>query len=121
MDKVAVRALIRPLLLTVVVLAASLYVRLKFIEPSHIAFACQPDPWSGWCAARSLLIQTFAHNGLGWAALVLAALAWFTRAPVPAYLALLVGLVGLVFYCYEFAVVGVVAGLLVLVRHLTQR
>lgn len=121
MGKVAVRALIRPLLLSAMVLAASFYARLNFIEPSHIAFACQPDPWSGWCAARSLLIQTFAQHGLGWAALALAVLAWATRAALPAYLALLVGLAGLVFYCYEFAVVGVVAGLLVLTRHLSQR
>ena len=121
METVAIRALVRPMLLCVLTLGAGFYLRMHYIEPSHIAFACQPEPWSGWCALRSLLIQTFAHQGLGWAALAAGILAWVTRASSPAYLALFFGLAGLVFYCYELAVVGVMSGLLVLVRNLSQR
>ncbi len=118
---VVFRQLIKPVLLAVLVAALSAYARRFYIEPESIAFACEAKPWEGWCAARSLLIQTFAQGGLGWAALAAAVLALATGALLPAYAAWLIGTAGLIFYCYEFAAVGALAGALVLVRKLSQR
>ena len=119
--RLALRRLLKPALLAVVVAAFSAYARRYYIEPESIAFACEAMPWQGWCAARSLLIQTFAQGGLGWAALAAAVLALATGAVLPAYAAWLIGTAGLIFYCYEFAAVGALAGALVLVRKLSQR
>lgn len=119
--RLAARSLLKPVLLAVAVAVVAAGARRYFVEPESIAFACEPNPWQGWCAARSLLIQTFAQGGLGWASLGAAALALASGALLPAYAALLIGMAGLIFYCYEFAAVGALAAALVLVRKLSHR
>ncbi len=136
--RLSLRRLLTPVILAVTVAALAAYARRYFIEPEAIAFACEANPSQGWCAARSLLIQTFAQGGLGWASLAAAVLATGAlAAAVPAaplasvsgsllavlaaYAAWLLGVAGLILYCYEFAAVGALTGALVLVRTLSQR
>jgi hypothetical protein len=126
--RLALRRLLTPIILAVIVAALAAYARRYYIEPEAIAFACEANPSQGWCTARSLLIQTFAQGGLGWASLAAAALAaplaflsGSLLAVLAAYAAWLLGVAGLILYCYEFAAVGALTGALVLVRTLSQR
>ena len=68
-----------------------------------------------------LAIQTFVNGGLGWIAIVGGGLAVCFGSRSMAWIAWLVGCLGLVWYCYELAAVGALAGLTVLVRKLSQR
>ncbi|HMN81107.1 MAG TPA: hypothetical protein PKA20_14400 [Burkholderiaceae bacterium] len=86
------------------------------VEPTHIIHACDLAPWQGWCAPRSMLIQAFATQGLGWFALAAGVLALWRRSRRLAALALTAGAAGLVLYCVEPSVVGVLAGALVFAR-----
>ncbi len=106
------RALIVPLL----VLAAAFALRLLAIEPSHIGHACDPAPWSGWCAARTALIMSFRFQEIGWVALAVGLVATFVRRLWLGQLALSLGFAGLVLYSYEPAVVGTLLGVLVIFR-----
>ncbi len=119
--KILVRRLLTPVLLAITVAALASYARRYYIEPESIAFACEANPSQGWCAARNLLIQSFAQGGLGWASLASAALAVMSGALLAAYAAWVLGVAGLILYCYEFAAVGALTGALVLVRNLSQR
>lgn len=53
--------------------------RYLVIEPAAIAHACDPAPWTGWCALRSGLVRTFSTQGLGWLALAAGIAAVATR------------------------------------------
>ena len=106
------RAFIPPLL----ALAAAIALRLLVIEPSHFGHACDPAPWSGWCAARTALIMSVRFQELGWVALAAGVLATFVRRLWLGQLALALGFAGLVLYSYEPAVVGALLGTLVIVR-----
>ena len=97
-------------------LVAAIALRVFVIEPSQIGHACDLDPWSGWCAARTALIMTFRFEEIGWAALAFGVLATFLRRPWLGQLALALGLAGLVLYSYEPAVIGALLGALVLFR-----
>lgn len=90
--------------------------RFLAVEPESIAHACQPDPWSGLCAARSALIQLFLGQRLGWAALAVAVAALVLRRRGVARLARALAGVGLVLYSPEPASAAVVISLLVLAR-----
>jgi hypothetical protein len=107
---------LRPFILPLLALAAAFALRLQVIEPSHIGHACDPAPWSGWCAARTALIMTFRFQEIGWAALIVGVAATFLRRPWLGQLALALGFTGLVLYSYEPAVVGALLGALVIVR-----
>ena len=108
---------------TLLAFAAAWAARHYVVEPEAIAHACDPAPWSGACAARSLLIRSFATQGLGWLALAAGALALVLRHPAAApsagagrlrdaavLVALVAGTAGLVLYCFEPAAVGVLLG-----------
>jgi hypothetical protein len=107
---------LRPFILPLLALAAAIALRLQAIEPSHIGHACDPAPWSGWCAARTALIMTFRFQEIGWAALAVGIAATFLRRRWLGQLALALGLAGLVLYSYEPAVVGALLGTLAIVR-----
>lgn len=49
---------------------AALAARHMLIEPTVIAQRCDLSPESGGCAARALIIRSFADQGLGWVAFV---------------------------------------------------
>ncbi len=86
------------------------------VEPAAIAHACDPAPWSGWCAARSALVLSFATQGIGWAALAAGAYATWRRDARWAQAALVLGSAGLVLYSFEPSVLGALLGAMVLVR-----
>lgn len=111
----------RELGLPLLVLALAIALRVFAIEPSHIGHLCDPDPWSGWCGARTALIMAFRFKEIGWAALAVGILATFVRRAWLGQLALSLGLAGLVLYSYDPAVVGALLGALVLVRPLPGR
>jgi hypothetical protein len=105
----------------VVVLLLALAARHWLIEPAAIAFACEPAPWSGGCAVRTLIIRSFVQQEIGWFAFGAGLVATLIRARPVAALALAAGAAGLVLYSFEPAAVGALLGLLVLVRgHATQ-
>jgi hypothetical protein len=110
--------LVRPrsFALPLLALALAMALRAFVIEPSHIAHACDPAPWSGWCAARTALVMSFRSQEIGWAALALGLSATLLRREWLGQVALALGLVGLVLYSYEPAVVGALLGMLVLFR-----
>lgn len=105
-----------PFIPPLLVLAAAVALRIFAIEPSHIGHACDPDPWSGWCGARTALIMAFRFQEIGWVALVLGILATFLRRVWLGQLALSLGCAGLVLYSYEPAVFGALLGALVIFR-----
>ncbi|MBA3478558.1 MAG: hypothetical protein H0T52_09205 [Lautropia sp.] len=107
---------LRHFVLPVLVLAAAVALRVWAIEPSHIGHACDPAPWSGWCAARTALIMAFRFEEIGWAALSAGVAATILRHRWLGQLALALGLAGLILYSYEPAVVGVLLGTLVIFR-----
>lgn len=98
------------------VLALALVLRHAVVEPAAIAHACEPAPWSGWCAGRTLLVLGFATQGIGWLALAAGVLATLRRGRRSAWLAVLAGAAGLVLYSFEPSAFGALLGLLVLVR-----
>jgi hypothetical protein len=107
---------LRPFLLPLLALAAAIALRMLAIEPSHIGHACDPAPWSGWCAARTALVMSFRFQEIGWAALAVGIVATFVRRRWLGQVALALGFAGLVLYSYEPAVVGALLGTLVIVR-----
>lgn len=112
---------LRAFALPLLALAVALALRVFVIEPSYIGHACDPEPWSGWCAARTALIMTFRFEEIGWVALVLGMLATFLRRAWLGQSALALGLAGLVLYSYEPAVIGALLGALVIFRPLPDR
>lgn len=96
--------------------ALALVVRHLVIEPAPIAHACDPDPWAGACALRTLVLLAFVRQGIGWVALVVGLAATAMRNRSLAQAALVAGGGGLVLYSFTLSAVGVLLGLLVLVR-----
>jgi hypothetical protein len=97
------------------VLGLALWARYGLIEPEGIAHACLgSDAWH--CALRDLIVATFNRQQLGYVAVGAALLALLPRLRPLAWLAWVSGLAGLVFYCWDYAAVGVVLALLVLAR-----
>lgn len=105
-------------------LAVALVLRHAVVEPAAFGHACDPAPWAGLCAPRTLLTLAFRHMEIGWVAALVGTLALaLARVGLPATatlvarIALALGLMGLVLYSYDPAVVGVLAGLI----HLSGR
>jgi hypothetical protein len=109
----ALVALVAP---AIAVLLLALAARHLLIEPASIAFACDPAPWRGGCAIRTLIIRSFVNQEVGWVAFGAGVVATLLRSRRIASLALALGCAGLVLYSYEPAAVGTLLALLVLVR-----
>jgi hypothetical protein len=114
------RPILRAGTIALVALAAALALRHFAIEPASIAHACDPEPWRGACAARSMLMRTFLNQELGWLAFGAGVLATVMRGRAFATFALGAGAAGLVLYSYEPAAAGGLLGLLVLARASAQ-
>lgn len=110
------RTFLRRALPALLALVLAMLARYAVVEPPAIAQDCDPAPWAGACAARTLLIAGFATQGIGWASLAAGAWASFTRRAFAAQCALAAGSAGLVLYSFEPAVLGALAGMLVLLR-----
>jgi hypothetical protein len=103
-----------------IALSAALALRHGAIEPASIAHACDPAPWSGLCALRSLAVRLFLNQEIGWLALAAGVAASVLRGTRLATTALATGAAGLVLYSVEPAAVGALLGALVLVRASAQ-
>lgn len=99
-----------------IAVALALLVRHLVVEPTPIAHACDPVPWSGACALRTLVILAFVTQGIGWAALAAGLAATVARVPLLAHFALVLGAAGLVLYSFTPSAVGALLGMLVLAR-----
>lgn len=97
-------------------LVLALIARHAVVEPAEVAHACDPAPWAGWCAGRTLLVYSFAAQGIGWLALAAGTLATLLRQRRAAQAALVAGSAGLVLYSFEPSAFGALLGLMVLVR-----
>lgn len=107
---------LRPWLLIAAAGLLAALLRYQLVQPAAIAHVCDAGGGPWWCTARSLVIATFSTYGLGYAALVAAALALWRRSARAALAAAAFGIAGLVLYCYEGGAVGFLVGLLVLAR-----
>ncbi|MGD9941814.1 MAG: hypothetical protein AB7L76_00475 [Burkholderiaceae bacterium] len=96
--------------------AVAQLLRHAVVEPPAIAHLCDPAPWTGWCALRSVLLLTFITQGIGWVALAVGAYATWRRSAGWAQLALALGSAGLVLYSFEPSALAALLGALVLVR-----
>lgn len=99
-----------------VAVAAALLVRHLVIEPATIAHACDPAPWAGACAMRTLIVHGFSTQGIGWAAFAAGLAATALRSRRLAQAALALGGGGLVLYSFTPSAFGALLGMLVLVR-----
>lgn len=113
---VELRTLVRDVAPALVAGALALALRHLVIEPAAIAHLCDPQPWQGWCAMRSGLLQLFVQQRLGWFALAAGVLAFASARPLPARFALAVGIAGLILYSYDPSAVGTVLAALALLR-----
>jgi hypothetical protein len=108
--------LVPALLAALAALGVAWVLRHFVIEPAAIAHACDPAPWAGACAGRTLVILAFVNQEIGWLALAAGTLATLLRSRMLAAAALACGAAGLVLYSYEPAGAGALLGLLVLAR-----
>jgi len=101
--------------IVVVALLASV-LRYGFIEPSHIAHACEAQTVPWWCGPRNVIVQGFLDYGYGYAAVLAALLAVVWRHTFSAVLAVCLGAFALQLYCYEGGALALLVGTLRLVR-----
>lgn len=102
-----------------VVLGIALWLRYGVLEAGVLPGNCGipfGDGFYGWCAAKWLLVESFLHQRLGWLSLVLGAMAFALRRRSLAWGGWISGLAGLILYNFDFAAVGALLALLVLVR-----
>jgi hypothetical protein len=111
------RALALPLAVTLLGLALASLARYRLVEPAALTARCDAAPRDGTaCTLRTLTIQTFAAQRLGWAALGCGLLATLLRRRALAWAALAGGSAGLVLYSAALAAPAALLGALVLAR-----
>ena len=112
-----------PWLSAALICALTVYVRSELIQPPEVAQICDAAGATLWlqladasliCKVRAAFIVSYAWFGLGYAAIILSALTLLTRNGFVAWLALCVGAMGLVLYCFEPAAVSLAIGAVVL-------
>jgi hypothetical protein len=110
------KAWLAPFFLGAAALTLALVTRYVWIESTEIGLTCSvvPPPW--WCELRFAVIMVHQHEGWGLATLAAGVLALLTRWYPLALLALVVGMLGLVLYNTGLAAVGLLAGLLLILR-----
>jgi hypothetical protein len=93
-----------PLALVLGSLAAAQWLRHGLVEPSTLTAACDASPWQdARCTLRTLTVQVFVQQRIGFAALGLALLATLMRWRVAALAALVLAAAGLVLYSSNLA------------------
>ena len=116
---------LKELLWLSVVFALAATLRYAWIEPAQIGFHClaYDAPW--WCSLRSNIIHLTAIGVFGGVSLIAGIATTFLRWRWLARFAMWCGIAGLVLYNYEFGVIGLLLGALVLTRpknaHATQQ
>jgi hypothetical protein len=84
-------------------LLAAAFVRYTWIEAVAVAAHCDAGAGGLVCTLRAWIIQAFIHQRLGWAAIVLAALAYAFSSVWAAGAALFLACAGLVLYSTELS------------------
>jgi hypothetical protein len=113
----ALRPAAGPLVLVLSALALAQGLRQGLVEPAALTAACDAAPWQdAACALRTLTVQAFVQQRIGFAALVLALLATLTRRRALARLALVPAAAGLVLYSSTLAAPALLLAALVCVR-----
>lgn len=112
--------LARAVAIAAVTLALALALRHLAIEPVAIAHACDPSPWVGPCALRSVAVRLFLHQEIGWLSCVAGVIALGRHSVRAADVALAAGAAGLVLYSADPSAVGALLGLVVRVRASVQ-
>ena len=105
-----------PWLLILAALGLSWWARSQLMEQSELGFFCAGGGQTLACKARWLVEKSFSHLGLGYFALFLGLLSAITRSGLVGMLAGMVGMAGLMLYCWDFAAVGFLLGVLTLAR-----
>lgn len=114
LGKYGVAAILLPALL---VLAGACAVRYGLLENGVLPRDCSlPEAQGGLCVFKTVLVQSFLHQRLGWFSLACGALAFVLGCRKLAWAGWSSGLAGLVFYSYDPAAVGALLSLLVLAR-----
>jgi hypothetical protein len=104
---------LKPWLLAVMMVAAvSALLRFQLIEPGDWIENCSAQPRDGWCLLRSLTIELFVHQRIGWFATASGVLSLLLRNRTAAGIAMLTGTVGCVLYAVEPGAFGTLLGLL---------
>ncbi|MFN7571789.1 MAG: hypothetical protein ACK5TK_10125 [Betaproteobacteria bacterium] len=111
------RACLLPLAVALLAIALASVARYRLVEPAALTARCDAAPWDGAdCTLRTLTIQAFAAQRLGWTALALGVLATLLRRRALAWAALAGGAAGLVLYSAALGAPAALLGALVLVR-----
>jgi hypothetical protein len=111
------RACALPLAAVLCVITLASLARYRLVEPAALTAHCDAAPWDGTaCTLRTLTIQSFAAQRLGWAALLCGLLATLLRRRALAWAALAGGSAGLVLYSAALAAPAALLGALVLAR-----
>ena len=105
-----------PWLLILVTLGLCLWVRNALIEQNELGFFCDGGGQSLPCKIRWLTVLSFNHLGIGYFALFLGLLAAVTRSGLVSLSAGVAGMAGLILYCWDYAAVGFLLGVLTLAR-----
>ncbi|GHT87351.1 hypothetical protein AGMMS49543_23180 [Betaproteobacteria bacterium] len=96
---------------------ALLALRYGVIENGLLPRDCGPAGGASWqCGLSWLLVQSFQAQRLGWLALVFGVLGFAANVRRLAWVGWLGGIAGLVLYCPDYAAVGMLLGLFVLLR-----
>jgi hypothetical protein len=91
--------------------------RYGVIENGLLPRDCGPGEDSSWqCGLTWLLVQSFQAQRLGWFALACGGLGFASNVRLLAWIGWLSGIAGLVLYCPDYAAVGMLLGLFVLLR-----
>ncbi len=110
------KRILLPWSMALVVAVLAMLARYLMIQPPEVAHQCDQGAGPAWCAVRSAVIMTYSGYGLGYAALLLAALSLWLRRPAFGAASLAIGAAALVLYCYEPGALAIAVGALVLAR-----
>jgi hypothetical protein len=98
------------------VLGLAAVFRYLVVEPRSMGFACSETPQPWWCAPREIIIQAHLKNVWGFVAAISGVVALLLRQRWAAPIAVITGLAGIVLYDTSLASLGLLLGLLRLLR-----
>ncbi len=107
--------------IALVAFAGATAIRYGLIERDDLGPACDLKDAAWWCSLRMFVIRAFLHQGFSMTSLALAAVAAWRRAAWAAYLAIAIGIAGVVLYDFRGSALGLIGASLVLARITGQR
>lgn len=94
--------------------AGAAALRFLLIEPGDWGARCAADAWADWCAVRSLTIEVFQQQRIGWLAAGAGLAGMALKSRPAAALAVVAGAVALTLYSVEPGAVGFLLGVVTL-------